>query len=76
MGFQGCRDSRKLQKLTSATGLYQLSEHTVEDLVHSKKGKGTVHSIFQHGKSVSSAYWDPRGRSIVSTSYDNSIRCG
>ncbi|KAG2084950.1 hypothetical protein BD769DRAFT_1681892 [Suillus cothurnatus] len=49
-------------------------EHTVEDLVHSKKGKGTVHGIFQHGKSVSSAYWDPRGRSIISTSYDDSIR--
>ncbi|KAG2111613.1 WD40-repeat-containing domain protein [Suillus discolor] len=67
-------DSRKLQKLTSATGPYQLSQYTVEDLVYSKKGKGTVRGIFQHGKSVSSAYWDPRGRSIVSTSYDDSIR--
>jgi len=28
-----------------------------------------------HTKSVSSAYWDPRGRSIVSTSYDDTIRC-
>ncbi|KAG1832004.1 WD40-repeat-containing domain protein [Suillus variegatus] len=67
-------DSRKLQKLTSTTGPYQLSQYTVEDLVYSKKGKGTVRGIFQHGKSVSSAYWDPRGRSIVSTSYDDSIR--
>ncbi|KAG1753431.1 WD40-repeat-containing domain protein [Suillus lakei] len=67
-------DSRKLKKLTSATGPYQLSQYTVEDLVHSKKGKGTVRGIFTHGKSVSSAYWDPRGRSIVSTSYDDSIR--
>ncbi|KAG2753264.1 WD40 repeat-like protein [Suillus brevipes Sb2] len=67
-------DSRKLQKLTSATGPYQLSQYTVQDLVWSKKGKGTVRGTFQHGKSVSSAYWDPRGRSIVSTSYDDSIR--
>ncbi|KAG1782567.1 WD40-repeat-containing domain protein [Suillus placidus] len=67
-------DSRKLQKLASATGTYQFSQYTVEDLVGSKKGKGTVRGIFQHGKSVSSAYWDPRGRSIVSTSYDDSIR--
>jgi len=27
-----------------------------------------------HKKSVSSAYWDPRGRSIVSTSYDDTVR--
>lgn len=27
-----------------------------------------------HKKSVSSAYWDPRGKSIVSTSYDDTIR--
>ncbi|KAG2078259.1 WD40 repeat-like protein [Suillus decipiens] len=67
-------DSRKLQKLTSTSGPYQLSQDTVEDLVQSKKGKGTVRGMFQHGKSVSSAYWDPRGRSIVSTSYDDSIR--
>ncbi|KAG2158180.1 WD40-repeat-containing domain protein [Suillus bovinus] len=39
-----------------------------------KEGKGVVRGIFQHGKSVSSAYWDPRGRSIVSTSYDDVIR--
>ncbi|KAG2131454.1 hypothetical protein BD769DRAFT_1666466 [Suillus cothurnatus] len=52
IGTSGIEDSRKLQKLTSATSLYQLSEHTVEDLVHSKKGKGTVHGIFQHGNTI------------------------
>ncbi|KAF9053743.1 WD40 repeat-like protein [Hymenopellis radicata] len=29
---------------------------------------------WRHDKSVSSAYWDPRGKSIVSTSYDDAIR--
>ncbi|KAG2157168.1 WD40-repeat-containing domain protein [Suillus clintonianus] len=67
-------DSRKLQKITSATGPYQFSQEAVENLVESKKGEGTVRGEFAHGKSVSSAYWDPRGRGIVSTSYDDTIR--
>ncbi|KAJ7285780.1 WD40 repeat-like protein [Mycena rebaudengoi] len=29
---------------------------------------------WRHDKSVSSAYWDPRGRGIVSTSYDDTLR--
>ena len=29
---------------------------------------------FEHNKSVSSAYWGPRGREIVSTSYDDTLR--
>ncbi|KAJ7852171.1 WD40-repeat-containing domain protein, partial [Mycena olivaceomarginata] len=28
----------------------------------------------RHEKSVTSAYWDPRGRDIVSTSFDNTLR--
>ena len=39
-----------------------------------KAGKAVQRGEFQHGKSVSSAYWDPRGRSIVSTSYDDTLR--
>lgn len=40
----------------------------------SKSGTGTLRAEWRHQKSVSSAYWDPRGRSVVSTSYDDTIR--
>ncbi|KAJ7046836.1 WD40-repeat-containing domain protein [Mycena alexandri] len=46
----------------------------VTEFVNSKRGKGCLRSEWRHDKSVSSAYWDPRGRGIVSTSYDDSLR--
>ncbi|KAJ7111568.1 WD40-repeat-containing domain protein [Mycena crocata] len=46
----------------------------VTDFVNSKRGKGCLRGEWRHDKSVSSAYWDPRGRGIVSTSYDDSLR--
>ncbi|KAH7921730.1 WD40 repeat-like protein [Leucogyrophana mollusca] len=79
-------DSRKLQTLmvgsdsggTNVDGPPQtgaeFSFDTVQEFVESKKGKGCLRGEFSHGKSVSSAYWDPRGRSIVSTSYDDTLR--
>ncbi|KIJ59193.1 hypothetical protein HYDPIDRAFT_140965 [Hydnomerulius pinastri MD-312] len=47
---------------------------TVQEFVESKRGRGLLRGEFAHGKSVSSAYWDPRGRSVVSTSYDDTLR--
>ena len=47
---------------------------TVEAHVESPKGKAATVAMWEHGKSVSAAYWDPRGRSIVSTSYDDKLR--
>lgn len=29
---------------------------------------------WRHGKSVTAGYWDPHGRRIVSTSYDDTIK--
>jgi hypothetical protein len=49
---------------------------TITEFSNSKPGKGCLRASAQHTKSVSSAYWDPRGRSIVSTSYDDKLRCG
>ncbi|TFK86915.1 WD40 repeat-like protein [Polyporus arcularius HHB13444] len=46
----------------------------VDKLLETKRGQTTMRARWLHGKSVSSAYWDPRGRSIVSTSYDDTIR--
>lgn len=46
----------------------------VDDFVESAKGKGTLRGEYEHEKSASSAFWDPRGRQIVSTSYDDTLR--
>jgi len=42
--------------------------------MESAKGKGTLRGEYEHEKSASSAFWDPRGRQIVSTSYDDTLR--
>lgn len=47
---------------------------TVSEYTQSKRGEGCLRGEWRHDKSVSSAYWDPRGRSIVSTSYDDTLR--
>ncbi|KAF8309952.1 uncharacterized protein EI90DRAFT_3102825 [Cantharellus anzutake] len=40
----------------------------------SKPGRGCILGQFEHKYSVSSAFWDPRGRKIVTTCYDNNLR--
>ncbi|KAF7294880.1 DNA damage-binding protein CMR1 [Mycena indigotica] len=47
---------------------------TVTEYTQSKRGQGCLRADWRHDKSVSSAYWDPRGRYIVSTSYDDTLR--
>ena len=54
-------------------GPFEYNYETVQDFMGSTRGRGLMRAEFQHGKSCSSAYWDPRGRSIVSTSYDDSV---
>jgi len=40
----------------------------------SAKGKGLLRASYQHSKSCSAAYWDPWGRRILTTSYDDKLR--
>lgn len=47
----------------------------VETFVKSDRGAGTMKGEWQHGQSCSSAYWNATGRFIVSTSYDDKLRC-
>ncbi|KAJ7063356.1 WD40-repeat-containing domain protein, partial [Mycena amicta] len=47
---------------------------TVAEFVDSRRGKGCLRAEWRHDKAVSSAYWDPNGRYIASTSYDDAIR--
>lgn len=77
-------DSRKLQTITLSSDIHSAGssegplEHdydheTTQTFMGSTQGRGLMRAEFQHGKSATSAYWDPRGRSIVSTSYDDSL---
>ena len=56
-------------------GVLELELQDVEQLDKPKGGTATLRADCKHDKAVTSAYWDPRGRSIVSTCYDDSLRC-
>ena len=49
-------------------------ELELEDVEKLKGRTTTLRAEWKHEKSVTAAYWDPRGRSIVSTSYDDVLR--
>jgi len=55
--------------------LVECDYNAVTDFNKSKKGLGLLRGGWLHDKSCSSAYWDPRGEQIVSTSLDNTVRC-
>ncbi|PBK96921.1 WD40 repeat-like protein [Armillaria gallica] len=72
-------DVRKLKHLgtpptSSDSSVAEIGLESVNKFVESKKGHGCLRGEWRHDKSVSSAYWDPRGKSVVSTSYDDTIR--
>lgn len=46
----------------------------VKKFLSSKKGPSMLRAEHPHKNSVSSAYWDPSGRRISSTSYDDTLR--
>ncbi|BEI90683.1 uncharacterized protein CcaverHIS019_0307530 [Cutaneotrichosporon cavernicola] len=46
----------------------------IENYMQGSKGKGLLRAAYQHGKSCSAAYWDPTGRRILTTSYDDKLR--
>jgi WD40 repeat protein len=52
----------------------EFDHETVTTFATSKEGVGLLRGEWPHDKSCSSAYWDPRGRQIVSTSYDDTLR--
>lgn len=52
----------------------EIDSDAMTSFLESKQGKGTLMADWGHNKSVSSAYWDPSGKRIVSTSYDDTIR--
>ncbi|CDZ97239.1 WD40 protein [Phaffia rhodozyma] len=46
----------------------------VEYQENKPNGNGLMRGLWRHGKSCSSAYWDPSGRRLLTTSYDDHIR--
>ncbi|KAG5728019.1 WD repeat-containing protein [Termitomyces sp. T112] len=74
-------DTRKLTEIAvelsdavpDSTGL-EFGTETINKWLETGPGKTCLRAEWRHDKSVSSAYWDPRGRSIVSTSYDDKLR--
>ncbi|RXK39424.1 WD-repeat protein [Tremella mesenterica] len=50
------------------------SFESISSYLSTTKGKGLLRANYQHGKSCSAAYWDPWGRRILSTSYDDKLR--
>ncbi|KAI9209411.1 WD40-repeat-containing domain protein [Polychytrium aggregatum] len=53
-------------KIFDARKLRRGSKEPAEDLVEALQ-------VFEHSKSVNSAYWDPAGNDIVSTSFDDTL---
>ena len=60
---------------SSSASTIDFHAETLTSYMESKKGSGTMRGEYQHNKSATAAYWDPRGRQIVSTSYDDRLRC-
>ena len=56
-------------------GVLELDMQEVGELDKSKGGTATLRADCKHVNAVTSASWDPRGRSIVSTCYDDMLRC-
>jgi hypothetical protein len=46
----------------------------VNAFLDSKAGKDGMRGDWRHGRAVGAAYWDARGRSVVSTCYDDIVR--
>lgn len=77
-------DARKLQSIPvedlsdvfgdNTASPLEFDNGTIAKFLASKNGQGCLRGEWMHGKSASSAYWDSRGRSVVSTSYDDVLR--
>jgi hypothetical protein len=67
--------AQKAAKDKSTRHTLDFDGSVIKDYSQSAAGKGLYRGEWKHNKSASSAYWDPRGRQIVSTSYDDTLRC-
>ncbi|GJJ12106.1 hypothetical protein Clacol_006347 [Clathrus columnatus] len=59
---------------TISPSMIEIDSDNIVEFLESEQGSGTLWAKWMHQKSVSSAYWDPSGNRIVSTSYDDTLR--
>jgi hypothetical protein len=68
-------DARKLHVLSvNAPEPRDFEYEQVTKFMSTKQGKGTSRGEWRHGRAIGAAHWDPHGRRIVSTSYDDTLR--
>ncbi|KAJ2935376.1 hypothetical protein H1R20_g1717, partial [Candolleomyces eurysporus] len=73
-------DVRKLGDIVAELGddssatTIDFHAETLTEYMESEKGRGSMRAEYQHNKSATAAFWDPRGRQILSTSYDDRLR--
>ena len=60
---------------TLDTAIQEAGETAMDTFLTSDEGANTCRGEWIHNQSCSSAYWSPLGDQIVSTSYDNHLRC-
>jgi hypothetical protein len=53
---------------------YEVEYDDITEQIKHTKTNAILRGTWMHGFSVSSAYWDPTGTKILSTSYDNQLR--
>ena len=66
--------SSSATNVNPSTQIESIEFDIVEKYKKSSKGKGILLADWEHKRSVTAAYWDPRGRSVVSTCYDDTLR--
>ncbi|KAF9520558.1 hypothetical protein BS47DRAFT_1387175 [Hydnum rufescens UP504] len=74
LSFQAYIETGSLLEEEGAPGVLEADNQIVDQFLSSRSGQGTILAEYEHGQSASSAYWDPSGTRIVSTSYDNKLR--
>ncbi|KAH8833638.1 WD40-repeat-containing domain protein [Flagelloscypha sp. PMI_526] len=67
-------EDMKAEKDTSSYPTTVVDSDVISNYLDSDDGKSALRAEWKHGKSVSSGYWAPDGRKLVTTSYDDTVR--
>ena len=72
--WENAGSSSQIKRGDSPEASGETDHDTIQSFLETKKGKGLLRGQYPHDKSVSAAYWDPAGRRVLSTSYDDHLR--
>jgi hypothetical protein len=65
---------RRSKRLSEVVEPLNFDYEEVTKFLSTKDGKSAFRGEWRHERAVGSAYWDPHGKRIVSTSYDDQLR--